>query len=85
MDSRKDFRKIAMLFLVAVCVGSSPVSARDTQSGSDAPSGKARIQTGKERLGEKWTDDQRVDNCKVPLGKRGNKPRSDDCSHIPSS
>jgi hypothetical protein len=27
--------------------------------------------TLKERLGAKWTDEQRVDNCKVPLDKRG--------------
>ena len=27
--------------------------------------------TAKERLSEKWTDEQRVDNCKVPIDKRG--------------
>ena len=31
--------------------------------------------TGKERLGNKWMDEQRVDNCKVPIDKRGTKPR----------
>ena len=31
--------------------------------------------TGKERLGKKWTDEQRVDNCKVPVDRRGTKPR----------
>ena len=36
--------------------------------------------TGKERLGEKWTDEQRVDNCKVPLDKRGTVPRPDTCA-----
>jgi hypothetical protein len=35
--------------------------------------------TGKERLGEKWKDEQRVDNCKVPLDKQGPKPRPDGC------
>jgi hypothetical protein len=39
--------------------------------------------TGKERLGEKWKDEQRIDNCKVPLDKRGTKPRPDSCAHIP--
>jgi hypothetical protein len=33
--------------------------------------------TGKERLGEKWKDEQRIDNCKVPLDKQGPKPRPD--------
>ena len=37
-------------------------------------------QTGKERLGRKWSDEQRVDNCKVPLGLRGAKPRPNDCA-----
>ena len=35
--------------------------------------------TGKERLGEKWTDEQRVDNCKVPPDRRGSRPRPDTC------
>jgi hypothetical protein len=43
-------------------------------------SGQPKVLTGKERLGPKWMDDQRVDNCKVPLDKRGAKPRPDTCS-----
>lgn len=35
--------------------------------------------TGKERLAGKAADEQRVDNCKVPLGLRGSKPRPDAC------
>jgi len=35
--------------------------------------------TGKERLGVKASDEQRVDNCKVPLDLRGPKPRPDEC------
>jgi hypothetical protein len=42
----------------------------------DAP---APVRTGKERLGEKWSDEQRVDNCKVPPDKRGPRPRPDAC------
>jgi hypothetical protein len=41
-----------------------------------------KMLTGKERLGEKWTDEQRVDNCKVPVDKRGPKPRPDTCAHL---
>ena len=35
--------------------------------------------TGKERLGGKASDEQRVDNCKVPLDLRGSTLRPDDC------
>jgi hypothetical protein len=41
--------------------------------------------TGKERLGPKWTDEQRIDNCRVPIDKRGNKPRPSSCANGPSS
>jgi hypothetical protein len=40
--------------------------------------------TGKERLGRKWMDEQRIDNCKVPIDKQGAKPRSSECPHIPT-
>jgi hypothetical protein len=40
--------------------------------------------TGKERLGEKWTDEQRTNNCKVPVDKRGPKPRPATCAHVPT-
>ena len=39
----------------------------------------SRVLTGKERLGRKWMDEQRIDNCKVPIDKRGTKPRLDTC------
>lgn len=39
--------------------------------------------TGKERLGRKWMDEQRIDNCKVPPDKQGAKPRSSACPHVP--
>ena len=35
--------------------------------------------TGKERLGGKASDEQRVDNCKVPPDRRGTTPRPDTC------
>ena len=37
------------------------------------------VRTGKERLGGKASDEQRVDDCKVPLELRGPAPRSDNC------
>ena len=35
--------------------------------------------TGKERLGGKASDEQRVDNCKVPVDLRGPTSRPDNC------
>jgi hypothetical protein len=48
------------------------------------PANEAARLTGKERLGEKWQDEQRVDNCKVPLDKRGAAPRPDSCAPAPA-
>ena len=38
--------------------------------------------TGKERLGGKASDEQRVDNCKVPAELRGPRPRANDCPDV---
>jgi hypothetical protein len=40
--------------------------------------------TGKERLGKKWMDEQRIDNCNVPVDKRGTKPRPSACPPAPA-
>jgi hypothetical protein len=48
--------------------------------GAIAPTNAGAKLTGKERLGEKWKDEQRIDNCKVPHDKQGSKPRPDSCS-----
>ena len=45
----------------------------------------APTRTGKERLGGKASDEQRVDNCKVPLDLRGSTPRPDDCGDAAST
>jgi hypothetical protein len=39
----------------------------------------APTRTGKERLGGKASDEQRVDNCKVPPDRRGATPRPHAC------
>ena len=51
--------------------------------GTVTPSTGAAGLTGKERLSEKWKDEQRIDNCKVPIDKRGAKTRPDSCEHPP--
>jgi hypothetical protein len=45
--------------------------------------GQSKALTGKERLGPKWSDEQRIDNCNVPTDKRGTKPRPDICPDTP--
>jgi hypothetical protein len=55
----------------------TPTAAKPvaTVAGEDANTPK----TLKERLGDKASDEQRVDNCKVPVASRGSKPRPDAC------
>src|ERR1700749_1666405 len=43
------------------------------------PSEVGPIRTAKERLGGKGSDEQGVDNCKVPIELRGAKSRPDEC------
>jgi hypothetical protein len=40
--------------------------------------------TGKERLGRKWTDERRIDNCNVPIDKCRNTPRPSASPHVPT-
>ena len=74
------------LMLAPVGVGGqTPARINSQQSaGAVAPSNSTVQLTGKERLGEKWKDEQRIDNCKVPLDRRGTKPRPDSCAHLPT-
>jgi hypothetical protein len=70
------------LLLVSFMSGASAGNRKPDGS----PSGSVRpVLTGKERLGPKWTDEQRIDNCHVPIDKRGTKPRPSACPGAPSS
>ena len=76
-------------FIVAVCLASGAF-AQDRQPDQPAPNAETAVpangpsRTGKERMGKKWMDEQRLDNCNVPIDKRGSRPRSSACPHIPS-
>ncbi|WP_225159538.1 hypothetical protein [Bradyrhizobium sp. BRP56] len=63
----------------------APVSAQTRHPTPSAEAVQQRVLTGKERLGRKWTDEQRIDNCNVPPDKRGAKPRPSVCPLTPSS
>lgn len=49
-----------------------------------SPPDRAPVRTGKERLSDKASDEQRVDDCKVPPERRGPKPRPDACGSAPA-
>lgn len=46
-----------------------------------ASSAASEPKTLKERLSDKASDEQRVDNCNVPVERRGTKVRPDSCVH----
>ena len=72
---RAPLRVVAWMLLVLVGVTAPDVAPLADDVGShDQPT-----RTAKERLGVKASDEQRVDNCKVPLDLRGPKPRPDEC------
>jgi hypothetical protein len=71
----------AALAPVAAGAQTFPQRGANEAAGAAAPANGAVKLTGKERLGEKWEDEQRIDNCKVPLDKRGTKLRPDSCAH----
>jgi hypothetical protein len=60
---------------IVLCLTAPVAAENDTPAIPVAPTLKAETLTGKERLGPKWTDEQRIDNCKVPPDKRGTRPR----------
>lgn len=57
------------LLLLGLSMGAGPPLGQDA-SGDVAKSAK-------ERLSDKGSDEQRVNNCRVPLDRRGSKPRPD--------
>ena len=62
----------------------SSTSAQDARPDQVAPADMPASLTGKERLGRKWMDEQRIDNCNVPIDKRGARPRPSTCAHVPT-
>jgi hypothetical protein len=73
--------------LVLAILSASPGSAQDQVPVSGGPQTAPNTidsLTGKERLGRKWMDEQRIDNCKIPTDKQGAKPRSSACPHVPT-
>ena len=82
-------RQALISLLLALCCASGAF-AQDRKPDQTAPSAATTLPadrpslTGKERMGRKWMDEQRIDNCNVPVDKRGSKPRPGNCLHSPS-
>ena len=77
----------ALMAAALTAVGISAQASGQVHSGhamgTITPSNGAVELTGKERLSAKWKDEQRIDNCKVAIDKRGSKARPDSCDHPP--
>lgn len=73
---------LASLFATFLAV---PAVAQNAPPPDATAATSPRTLTGKERLGRKWMDEQRIDNCNVPIEKRGIKPRPSVCPHLPTS
>jgi hypothetical protein len=76
--------RIAAMMLITQ-LGSAPAGEAPRQESEARQLQAEPTRTGKERLGGKASDEQRVDNCKVPLDLRGSTPRPDDCGDVAST
>jgi len=70
-------RAAASLLALQIALAPAAGAAEAARESKDARTAPAL--TIKERLGSKASDDQRVNNCKVPIAQRGLKPRPEDC------
>jgi len=76
-------RALGIMFPLIIAAW-SPAFAQQRVAATNSPAGPPQLLTLKERLGAKWMDEQRADNCNVPLDKRGSRPRPDACSSGPT-
>lgn len=81
----RSLRSLAVLLTICLALpaAAQDMPASDPPKPNAAPLNAPAVLTGKERLGRKWMDEQRIDNCKVPIDKRGAKPRPGTCPHVP--
>lgn len=81
----KHHRLVALWFL-ALGVVAAPAAAQEREAPVPSSSeSEAAVRTGKERLGDKASDEQRVNDCKVPEDRRGSSSRSDECGAAPKA
>ena len=74
---------LGSLFAIGVALSAS-AQVRPQDLNAPSAANQRGTLTGKERLGKKWMDEQRIDNCNVPPDKRGTRPRPATCPHVPT-
>jgi hypothetical protein len=77
MTGRTVARAAALTLALQAGLAAAGEGAREDSNAKQMEAAPTR--TGKERLGGKASDEQRVDNCKVPPDRRGAIPRPDTC------
>jgi hypothetical protein len=79
LHTRPQFVGVALAFAAA----SGRVQGAEMRTPFEPPEGQiaSKAKTGKERLSDKASDEQRADNCKVPSDRRGLKTRPNECNH----
>ncbi len=84
-QDRRDFLKTTALAGAAAAAGATAIAgssltfaqttAAPTGGSQPLPDRTIEVKNLKERLSDKASDEQRVDNCRVPLERRGSTPR----------
>ena len=85
MRLRRAIAGALLLFAFVSCAQAEDGQRARSTTGLAQPQTRRPVLTGKERLGPKWTDEQLIDNCNVPIDRRGNTPRPSACTNSPSS
>jgi hypothetical protein len=79
---------ISSLFAIGFALAASAQDSQPDQitpsAATTSPANIPSSLTGKERLGKKWMDEQRIDNCNVPIERRGSRSRPSNCPHVPA-
>ena len=75
---------LTICLAMPACAQDNPRLVQPAPGAATLPSALPAALTGKERLGRKWMDEQRIDNCNVPADKRGTRPRPTVCPNIPT-
>jgi hypothetical protein len=79
VEDKRMRKPAATLLMLAIVLA---LATPPTLAADQAPQPQTQpVRTGKERLSSKAADEQRIDNCKVPVALRGPTPRPDDCRH----
>lgn len=72
-------RVLALTGGLAVLLATGSHAQETAPAAAPAIEAESAVKTGKERLSDKASDEQRVDNCKVPPERQGTTPRPAAC------